>query len=318
MLRHATLHQLRIFEAAARLLHFGRAAAELNLTQPAVSIQLKQLEDATDLPLFEKIGRRMHLTSAGTELLGHVRSVLERLREADEAMRALKDGGGGELHVAATTTAEYFAPRLLAAFKRIHTDVRVRLTIDNRAALVRALTENTIDLAVMGQAPAEIDTMAAAFARHPLAIVAAPDHPLAHKRRVGLAQLAHEPFLIRERGSGTRMTMERAFAAQNFRPAETIEIGSNETIKQAVSAGMGVGFISLHTAGLELATGRLAVLSVKGTPVIRDWYVVHRTGKRLSTAATAFKAYLAGQGASLIAKAMAGGPQVAPRARKRS
>ncbi len=304
MLSRATLNQLRIFDAAARHLHFGRAAAELNLTQPAVSIQLRQLESVTGVALFEQIGRRMHLTASGKAVLEHARGVLEQLRLADETIGALKGSGGGELHVAATTTSEYFAPHLLAEFRRAHGGARIRLTISNREMLVRALGDNTVDLAVMGQAPAELDTVAAAFARHPLAIVAAPDHPLARKRRIRLDQVAGETFLIRERGSGTRTTMERAFAAQDFAPADMIEFGSNESIKQAVAAGMGLGFISLHTVGLELAARRLAVLPVAGMPVMRDWYAVHRGGKRLTAVAGAFKTYLVERGAAAIDRAL--------------
>jgi len=173
-LRHLTLRQLRIFEAAARHLHFGRAAAEVHLTQPAVSLQLKQLEEQVGLPLFEQIGRRMHLTRAGDELLRHARAVLGQLREAEEAIAVLKGTGGGELRLAVTSTAKYFAPQLLSEFRRGHPEVKVRLGVSNREAVVRELTDNTVDLAVMGRAPRELDCEAFAFAKHPLAIIAAP------------------------------------------------------------------------------------------------------------------------------------------------
>ncbi len=305
MLDRVTLRQLRIFAAAARHLHFGRAAEELAVTQPAVSIGLKELELEVGMPLFERMGRRTHLTAAGVELWEHVRDVLARLRIADEAMESLKGGGSGQLQIAATTTAEYFAPHLLAQFRRRYSALRIRLTVDNREAVVRALAENAIDLAVMGQAPRELDTVAVPFARHPLAIVAPPDHPLARRRRLKLADLAAETFLIRERGSGTRDAMERAFSAQRFRPAELIETGSNETIKQAVMAGMGVSFLSLHTVGLETSTHRLVVLPVSGMPVMRDWYAVHRERKHLSPAAVAFRDYLVAEGTRAIARIMA-------------
>jgi LysR family transcriptional regulator, low CO2-responsive transcriptional regulator len=305
MLRRATLKQLRIFESAARHLHFGRAAAELHLTQPAVSIQLKQLESEVGLPLFEQIGRRMHLTHLGAELLGHARAVLMRLQEADEALAGMKGAGGGVLHIASTTTAEYFTPWLLAEFGRGRAGLKVRLIVNNRDAIIRELAENTVDLAVMGRAPPGLDAVAVPFARHPFAIIASPEHPLARRRRLPLRQLVRETFLIRERGSGTRDAMARAFAAQHFHPASMIEIGPNEAIKQAVMAGMGVGFVSLHTVGLELATARLTVLAVSGTPVMRDWYVLHRARKRLSPAAEAFKAYLIADGAGVIERAMA-------------
>jgi DNA-binding transcriptional LysR family regulator len=302
-LRHSTLKQLRAFDAAARHLHFGRAAAELHVTQPAVSIQLSQLEEEIGLPLFEQMGRQMHLTRAGELLSQHVRGVLARLREAEDAIAALK-GSGGELHVAATTTAEYFAPRLLAEFRRARPGLKVRLTVSNREAVIKALADNAVDVALMGRAPRGLDTVAIAFARHPLAVIAAPHHRFAARRRLRLADLAHDTFLIRERGSGTRNAMERAFAAQGFAPGETIEIGSNETIKQAVMAGMGVSFLSLHTVGLEVATRRLTVLRVAGTPVVRDWFVIHRSRKALAPPALAFKDFLVAEGARLIRQAM--------------
>ena len=304
-MQRVTLKQLRIFEAAGRHLHFGHAAREMHLTQPAVSIQLKQLEEHVGLPLFEQMGRRMHLTRAGEELLRHSRAVLQQLREAGAALDALKGSGGGELQIAVTSTAKYFAPKVLAEFRRRHPEVRVRLVVSNREAVIHELAENSSDLVLMGRAPRGLDTVAQAFARHPLAIIAAPEHPLARRRRVALTQLAAETFLIRERGSGTRNAMERFFAAHGFEPAETIEMSSNETIKQAVMAGMGVSFLSLHTVGLELATRRLAVLRVTGTPVMREWFVIHRERKRLSPAAVAFRAFLLERGAGLIERALA-------------
>jgi len=303
-LQRATLRQLRIFEAAARHLHFGRAAAELHLSQPAVSIQLKQLETDVQLPLFERVGRRMNLTRAGAELAGHARSLLARLREVDDAIDEFKGGAAGEIHVASTTTAVYFVPRLVAAFRHDRPKLKIRLTVNNRELVVRDLVENTVDLVVMGAAPSGLDTVSVAFAKNPLAIIASLDHPFARKRRVRLEQLAEETFLIREPGSGTRTAMERAFSAHGFRPHETVEMGSNETIKQAVMVGMGVSCLSLHTTGLELATKQLAVLKVDGMPIMRDWCVIHRERKRLSPAAAAFKDYLVAEGAGLIERAM--------------
>jgi DNA-binding transcriptional LysR family regulator len=299
-LDQATLRQLRIFDAAARHLHFARAAAEIHVTQPAVSIQLKQLEHVVGTPLFEQMGRRKHLTRAGMELARHVRIVLAQLRQADEALQRLSGPAAGRLEVVSTTTAEYFVPRLLAAFRKSRPGVSVRLTFKNRDAVIRDLADNIVDLAVMGRPPAGLDTTAAAFAEHPLAIIAAPDHRLAGRRRVRLEELAREPFLVREYGSGTRDAMERAFAAQSFQSAEMIEIGPNEAIKQAVMSGMGLGFVSLHTIGAELAASRLVVLPVAGMPVMRQWYAIHRKTKHLSPAAAAFKAFLVAHGATQL------------------
>lgn len=304
-MRNATLRQLRTFAEVARRLSFTAAAKALHLTQPAVSMQVRQLEEAAGLPLLEQLGRRVHLTDAGRELLRYAGGIADLMREAEEAMKALQGIGGGELSIAVTSTAKYFAPRLLAEFRRRHPEVRLRLAVSNREAVVRALTDNAVDLAVMGRPPRGLDTDAAAFAKHPIAVIAAPDHPLAGRRRLPLEALAGETFIIRERGSGTRAAMEHVFAERSFRARETMEMSSNETIKQAVMAGMGIAFLSTHTIGLELRAGRLVLLAVSGLPVMREWYVIHRRGKRLSPAAQAFKSFLLEQGAALIERAVA-------------
>jgi DNA-binding transcriptional LysR family regulator len=303
-LRHTSLRRLRVFAAVARHRSFSRAAAELHLTQPAVSMQVSQLEAEIGLPLVEHMGRRLDITPAGREVVECARAVIERLREAEESLAALKGTGGGELALSAVSTAKYYVPKLLAEFRRRHPAVRVRLSVSNREAVVRDLADNGVDLAIMGTPPRGLDTEAVAFARHPLAIIASPGHPLARRRRVPLSRLAEEAFIIRERGSGTRHAMERTFAQRGFVPRETIEMSSNETIKQAVMAGMGVSFISLHTVGLELATRRLVALDIAGTPVMRDWYVIHREKKRLSPVAQAFKAFLLERGARTIEQAL--------------
>jgi DNA-binding transcriptional LysR family regulator len=304
-MRNATLRQLRTFAEVARRQSFTAAAKALHLTQPAVSMQVRQLEEAAGLPLVEQFGRRVHLTDAGRELLRYAGGIADLMREAEEAMKALQGIGGGELQIAVTSTAKYFAPRLLAEFRRRHPEVRLRLAVSNREAVVRALTDNAVDLAVMGRPPKGLDTEAAAFAQHPIAVIAAPDHPLAGRRRLPLEALAGETFIIRERGSGTRAAMEHVFAERGFRARETLEMSSNETIKQAVMAGMGIAFLSMHTIGLELRAGRLVLLAVSGLPVMREWYVIHRRGKRLSPAAQAFKSFLLEQGAALIERAVA-------------
>jgi len=303
-LRHTSLQRLRVFEAVARLRSYSRAAAELHLTQPAVSMQLRQLEEETGLALVEQMGRRLDVTPAGREIVECARAVMARLREAEEAIAALKGHGGGELAISTVSTAKYHAPKLLAEFRRLHPDVRVRLQVSNREAVVRDLTDNAVDLAVMGTPPRGLDTISVPFAKHPIAIIAAPDHPLARRKRLPLARLAGDTFLIRERGSGTRSAMERFFAGRHFHPRETIEMSSNETLKQAVMAGMGVSFLSLHTVGLELAAKRLIVLDIAGTPVMRAWHVVHRERKRLSPVAQAFKAFLVEHGARAIEHAL--------------
>lgn len=303
-LRHASLRRLHVFEAVSRLQSFSRAAAELHLTQPAVSMQVRQLEEEVGLPLYEPMGRRLDITPAGRVIVACARDLALRLREAEEALAAMTGIGGGEIAISAVSTAKYHVPMLLAEFRRKHPGVRVRLSVSNREQVVRDLGENSVDLAIMGTPPRGLDTIAVPFAHHPIAIIAAPGHPLARRRRLPLARLADETFLIREPGSGTRSAMERVFREHRFSPRETIEMSSNETIKQAVMAGMGVSFLSQHTVGLELAAKRLEVLDVTGTPVMRHWYVIHRERKRLSPVAEAFKAFLIERGAKVIEQAI--------------
>jgi len=303
-LRHASLRRFQVFEAVARLGSFSRAAAELHLTQPAVSMQVRQLEEEVGLPLYEQMGRRLDMTPAGREVAECARALAQRLHESEELLAAMKGAGGGEIAISTVSTAKYHVPMLLAEFRRKHAGLRVRLSVSNREQVVRDLAENSVDLAIMGTPPRGMDTVAVPFAKHPIAIIAAPDHPLARVRRLPLVRLAEETFLIRERGSGTRSAMERVFRERRFHPHETIEMSSNETIKQAVMAGMGVSFLSLHTVGLEIAARRLAVLAVVGTPVMRHWYVIHRAGKRMSPVAEAFKTFLVERGAKAIDQAL--------------
>ena len=303
-LRRASLRRLQVFEAVARLQSFSRAATELHLTQPAISMQVQQLEAEVGLPLYEQMGRRLDITPAGREIMACARALTQRLREAEELLAAMQGAGGGEISISAVSTAKYHVPMLLAEFRRKHPEVRVRLSVSNREQVVRDLTENSVDLAIMGTPPRGLDTIAVPFARHPIAIIAPPGHALARGKRLPLARLAQETFLIRERGSGTRSAMERVFRERRFHPRETIEMSSNETIKQAVMAGMGVSFLSLHTVGLEVAASRLAVLEVAGTPVMRHWYVIHRERKRLSPTAEAFKTFLIERGAKAIEQAL--------------
>jgi len=300
-LRHATLRQLQVFTAAARHLSFSRAAAELHLTQPGVSMQIRELEDHAGLPLFERIGRRMHLTEAGTSLLGRALDVARALADADEALDALRGLARGRINLGVTSTAKYFAPQLLARFRDQHPALEFRLAVSNREAVIDALAANEVDLAVMGRPPQELATESAAFAAHPFVIIAAPNHPLARKRRLPVAALAAESFLVREPGSGTRSAMQQFFGQQEVSVRVGMEMASNETIKQAVMAGMGVSFISRHTIGLELATRRLAVLDVRGLPVMREWFVVHLAAKRLSPTAVAFRAFVLRHGRALLA-----------------
>lgn len=287
-MRNATIRQLQIFSVAATHLSFARAAEKLHLTHAAISLQIKQLEDVSGAQLFERIGKRVFLTEAGEILLGHARQILQSLKEADESLSSLKGLKGGRIAVAVTSTAEYFAPGLLAEFRKTQPDVRVRLLIDNRDTVGRLLVSNEVDMAIMGRPPAELDAEAVAFAPHPLVIIAAADHPLAKARKLTVEDLAGETLIVRESGSGTRSAMEEFFLDHAVKLRVGMEMGSNEAIKQAVVAGLGISFISRHTLGLELKTGRLAVLNVEGTPIMRRWHLVRHKSKRLTPALGAF------------------------------
>jgi DNA-binding transcriptional LysR family regulator len=299
-MKNVTLRQLKVFEAVATHLSFSRAAEELHLTQPAVSMQVQALAELAGLPLFEQLGKKIYLTAAGEELLRHARRIAQQLREADEALAAIRGVQGGRLTLGVVSTAKYFAPRLLVAFRDLHPQAELHLVVSNRETIVRQLADNQIDLAIMGVPPKDFETVSAVFADHPHVIIAGPGHALVGRKRVEPADLAEHLFLIREPGSGTRGAMERFFAERGVQLAHTTEMGSNETIKQAVMAGMGLSFISEHTIGLELAAGRLVRLPVSGTPVTRQWYVVHRAEKQLLPMTTAFLDFVRREGPRLI------------------
>ncbi|PKO87386.1 MAG: LysR family transcriptional regulator [Betaproteobacteria bacterium HGW-Betaproteobacteria-12] len=298
--RNLTLRQLQIFVVAARHLSYARAAEELHLTPPAVSMQLKQLEDNVGLPLFERMGRGVALTGAGELLVHHALRILGEIKDAEASLQALAGAESGQLSVGLVSTAKYFMPRLLAKFAQAHPGVEVQFTVGNREALLQKLQDNAIDLAVMGRTPVEIDAHAEPMASHPYVLIGPAEHPLRAARRFDLHELRRETFLLREEGSGSRRVAEEMFKNHLFTPARTISMGSNETIKQAVMAGMGIALISLHTLPLELKTGVISVLDVLGTPVERTWYVVHMNAKRLLPAGVKFREFLLDEAAPAL------------------
>lgn len=297
---HLTLRQLKVFSSVARHLNFTRAAEEMHLTQPAVSMQIKQLEGNVGLPLFEHVGKQMYLTEAGREMYHYSRVIAQQIDEAESVIDALKGVQRGRLAIAVASTANYFAPRLLAAFSEQHPAVTISLDVTNREGLIAQLETNDKDLVIMGRPPAAMDLAAEAFTENPLVIIAPPAHPLVARTRIPLADLQQETFVVREQGSGTRIAMERFFSEQGVRLATGMEMSSNEAIKQAVQAGLGLGIVSMHTLGLELETKRLAVLDVQSFPIMRHWYVVHWRGKRLSPVAQAFKEFVLRHGADYV------------------
>jgi DNA-binding transcriptional LysR family regulator len=295
-----SLRQLQVFESVARHLNHSRAAAELYLSQPAVSMQIKQAESAVGLPLFEQHGKKLFLTEAGRELLHYSRSILQLLNEMGSVFDEMKGLERGHLNISVVSTANYFMPQLLAKFIQAHPKIQVSLSVANRDAVIKQLTENIADLAIMGQPPEGTDMRADAFMQNPLVVIAAPTHPLAQSKKIQPGQLANETFLLRERGSGTRGVVERFFSGHHLALPAHMEMDTNEAIKQSVQAGMGIGIISRHGIEMELETNRLAILDVNHFPIVRHWHIVHRKDKRSSTAAQEFERFLLKESQSVM------------------
>ncbi len=301
-MKNATFRQLRVFSEVARQLSFSKAAQALHLTPPAVTMQIKELEGHVGLPLFERSGRQVALTTAGEYMLVYARKILATLKDAEDAAARLQKLEIGTLTIGMVSTAKYFLPRLLAEFQREHDGIEVRLIVGNREQLLRMLQGNEVDIAIMGRPPKEMATRAEPFAAHPHVFVAPVDHPLLKRGQLGVSSLQPYSFIVREQGSGTRAAMEKFFADANFEPKVTMEMSSNETIKQAVMAGMGLSFLSLHTIGLELDNQLVAILDVQGSPVVRAWNVVHTLSKLLSPPAEAFRYFILERGEVFLAE----------------
>ena len=288
-----TFRQLRVFAEVAQQGSMARAAASLHLTAPAVSMQIKEIESQIGLPLFDREGRKVTLSTAGEYFLVHARKLLATLKEAEDAVARLKRVDVGLLTIGMVSTAKYFVPRLLARFHEGHPGVELRLRVaGNREQLVDLLRAREVDLSIMGRPPKGLATRAEAFAGHPLVFVCPAGHPLLASGPIPVRALADYPFIVREAGSGTRAAMEQFFAEHHFEPRITMDMSSNETIKQAVIAGMGISFLSLHTVGLEVRNGLIALIDVDATPVMRNWQVVRLQSKLLSPAAEAFRTYI--------------------------
>jgi DNA-binding transcriptional LysR family regulator len=299
-MKNATLRQLKVFEAVARHRSFSRAAEELHLTQPAVSTQVRKLEEHAGLPLFEQLGKKIHLTPAGGQMLQSSREIIQKFKEAEEAMAQYKGVSGGQLNVSVISAGDYFFPRLLVDFAQRHEGVTLNFEVCNREQLLAQMKDNVTDLAVMVRPPDDEDTLAQPFAPHPYVIVAAPNHRLANTARIPASRVIREPFVVREKGSDTWNSMVEGFGEHLPGLNIAMEIRSTETIKQAVIAGMGVSFLSAHTISRELQAGSLVALDVQGFPLMLNWYVVHRRTKRLPPVAQAFKNFLLQDGAALI------------------
>lgn len=297
-----TVQQLRLFEAVARLGSITRAAAEVNLTQPSVSMQVRTLEEKIGQPLTEQVGKSLRLTRAGEEVAAAARDVLARIAELEAVLEDLDRSVAGPLSVAVVSTAKYFLPELLGEFKRRYPRVEPRLTIANREAVLARMAESADDLYIMGRPPEEEAVIAQPFLENVIVFAARPDHPLAGRRHIPLGRMLEENVIHREAGSGTRAAVEALCAAAGLRLGTHMEFDDSEAIKHGVLSGLGVAYLPVHALRLELAAGELAVLDVEGFPLRRRWFAVHLRGRRLSTAAEAFLDHLLEAGAREAAR----------------
>lgn len=299
-MKNASIRQLRIFEVAATTLSFSRAAEQICITQPAVSMQIKLLEDEVGAPLFLRVGKKLLLTDAGRELLRHARILLGQFKQAEESLATLGGSLRGQLHLGVVSTAHYFAPIVLAAFRRLYPGVTLKLTVDLRENILSLLNAYQIDLAIAGYPPSESEIEAEFFAHHPHCLVAAADHPLVGQRGIAWDALRGEAFIFREVGSATRQFLEHLMQSQSMQVNVTMELSGNEAIKQAVMSGMGISFLSAHCFQVELETGRIAILDVEGMPKMVDWYLLHRRERSLAGISAAFRDFLLGEGRELV------------------
>ncbi|QLQ31333.1 MAG: LysR family transcriptional regulator [Candidatus Thiothrix singaporensis] len=295
---HISFRQIQIFQAVAQTENFTRAAELLHMTQPAISMQVKQLEDNVGLSLFERQGKRIVMTAAGKAMHAYGCELLAQYQGMVETLKELKNVHQGYIKVSAATTSIYFITRMLASFSKMHEGITVSLDITNRKALVEQLQHYEADLVVMGEPPSNLDLHSQRLMCNPLVLIAPADHPLAGKKEIPIADIAGEKFVVREPGSGTRAAIERFFAEYGHTFSSTLEMSSNESIKYSVIAGLGLGIVSLHSIKLELETRSLAVLDVQGFPIQRYWHIVTRDGKWLSPAAQAFKEYVIAEAAA--------------------
>jgi DNA-binding transcriptional LysR family regulator len=296
-----TLRQLKIFEVVAQHLSYTRAAELLFLSQPAVSMQIKQLESEVGLPLIERMGKRLFLTEAGEELAIYARSISNQLLELDDVLDELKGSKKGRLKIAVASTASYFSLKLLGEFYKRFPGSNISLDVTNRASLLKHLEDNTADMVIMGRPPAGMDVEAISFMENPLVVVAQKDHELSKRKQIPLSVIQKETFIMREHGSGTRIAMEQFFEECGYDISSVMEMSSNEAINQAVEVGLGLGIVSRDTLEREMQLGRLDILDVESFPIMRHWYLVHRKGKRFTAIMAAFKRIVEVDSAEILA-----------------
>ncbi len=290
--RHVTLHQLRIFTVLARHLNMTRAAHELHQTPAALSIQIKQLAAHSGAPLYEQIGKKLYLTANGEAVERAGCDILRRLEALTQELDANRNVERGLLRLSIISTAEYFAPRLAGAFCKEHPGIEVHLEIINRDSILERLKQNLDDIYIMGQVPKDIDGVAHPFLDNAIVVIAPAGHPLAGETDIAPERLRDEPFILREEGSGTRMTAENFFRERNIQLRVRMTMSSNEAVKQLVAGGLGLSVLSRNTVAAEANSGDIAILNVHGFPILRQWHAVHRKNKRLSAVAERFLDFL--------------------------
>jgi len=299
---NVTLKQLTAFLAVARHSSFTRASEELNLTQPAISMQIKQLESQIEQPLFEQMGKKLSLTEAGREIRQYARAILQQIDDMEASLAGLKGLEHGTLRISVATTAHYFAPKLLSIFYERYPGVNVKLDVINREQLIHQLINNEVDMVIMGRPPEETEIEGGVFMENPLVLIAPADHPFGQEKSIQLDRLENEIFLVREQGSGTRKAMELFFEQRGIHMTTGMEVSSDEAIKQSVQAGLGLGIMSRDAVQNEIQLGLLIVPDILQFPIMRKWHVLHRKGKRLSPIALAFKDFLLQEASSILKK----------------
>jgi len=297
---HFTLQQLKLLEAVVRNGSFTRAAKEQHLTQPAVSIQIKRLEEQVASPLFDQVGKKIFPTAACDILYQASLDILQRVDALKTDLEILQGSVRGPLRVSVVTTAKYFMPHLLGSFLQQYPDVEPKLVFSNRERVMERLRSNKDDFVIMGQVPDDEALESFPFLNNILCVTAPPRHPLVHSKNISLKQLTHQRLLEREPGSGTRLAFDKLLAQHDLSIEPYMELGSSEAIKQGVMAGLGLAILSLHSIRVELESGRLDVLDVENFPLKRRWFAVHMKGKRLSLVAQTFLDYILAQGHLLL------------------
>lgn len=299
-LKHGTLPQLSVFESVARHGSFTRAAEELYMAQPTVSVQMRKLTETVGLPLFEQIGKKIYLTDAGRELQAVCRDMFQTLGRAEDTFGNLRGLKAGRLRLAVSTTGKYFAPRLLAEFVKHNPGIEVSLQIHHRETLIDRFAANEDDLYIFANPPTDQEIVTQTILPNPMVVYARADHPLAGHRKIPFKRLAEEPFLIREPGSGTRMVAQAAFESRGLEPAVRMELSTNEAIKQAILAGLGISILSRYTLGLDTEQKELCTLDVEGFPIQLNWQFVYPVGKQLPVTAQAFMEFVRKEAKQLV------------------